>query len=369
MTINPTAIHSDIAIPPGEYLEEIIEDLGMTKEELARRMNRPAPKLSPIFKGEKAITPDTAIQIEKVLGVPAHIWTGLEAEYRLILARQEETKRRRQYKHEVDLIPKYCFNDLVRSGFIPKTTKPTEKVAALQRFFGVTCLNAIPELRRYQPAFRCRGSQKSQSSPHALAAWLRLGEIMAQGIECAPFRKAALKQLLPELRRMTRRSPNEIVDDLRCKLAETGVTWALAPHLPKTYAWGATFWMRKDKAVLMTTIRGKWADIFWFGLFHEIGHLLLHTPQKIFIETEEINTDQIPPETEADRFASDMLIPPAKYKAFLKQGEFYPEAIREFADEIGIDAGILVGRLQHEKRIHPSRHNELRTRYDWAESY
>ena len=72
--------HSDLAIPPGEYLEEVIGELGMTKDELATRMARPASKLSQIFKGEKAITADTALQLEKVGGVPAQIRQGLEYE-------------------------------------------------------------------------------------------------------------------------------------------------------------------------------------------------------------------------------------------------------------------------------------------------
>ena len=42
------AIYSDMPIPPGEYLEEALDELGMTKDELAKRMNHPAPKLSAI---------------------------------------------------------------------------------------------------------------------------------------------------------------------------------------------------------------------------------------------------------------------------------------------------------------------------------
>ena len=80
-----THLYSDLAIPPGEYLEEVIAELGMSKEELARRMNRPAARLSAIYKGEKAMTPETALQLEKVVGVPAHLWIGLESEYRLAL--------------------------------------------------------------------------------------------------------------------------------------------------------------------------------------------------------------------------------------------------------------------------------------------
>jgi len=83
------SVHSDLAVPPGEYLEEVLEELGMTKDELAKCMDRPAPKLSAIFKDEKAITPDTALRLERVVGVPAHIWIGLESEYRLALARAE----------------------------------------------------------------------------------------------------------------------------------------------------------------------------------------------------------------------------------------------------------------------------------------
>ncbi|MBW1944850.1 MAG: HigA family addiction module antidote protein [Deltaproteobacteria bacterium] len=84
--------YSNLPVPPGEYLEEVLGDLGMSKDELARRMNQSARGLSAIFKGEKAITPDTALQLDKLVGVPAHIWTGLEAEYRLTLAREQQKK-------------------------------------------------------------------------------------------------------------------------------------------------------------------------------------------------------------------------------------------------------------------------------------
>jgi len=75
---------SDLAIPPGEYLLEATEERGLNQADLARRMGRPVKAISEIVMGIKAITSDTAIQLEEVLGVPAHIWTGLEADYQLI---------------------------------------------------------------------------------------------------------------------------------------------------------------------------------------------------------------------------------------------------------------------------------------------
>jgi HTH-type transcriptional regulator / antitoxin HigA len=82
---NPT---SDLAIAPGEYLVEVLENLHMTQADLARRMGRPIQAINEIIKGSKAITPDTALQLEKVTDVPAHLWMNLEEEYRLTLARQ-----------------------------------------------------------------------------------------------------------------------------------------------------------------------------------------------------------------------------------------------------------------------------------------
>ncbi len=79
---------SDLAIPPGEYLEEVLDDLELSQAELARRMGRPTQAINEIIKGEKAITPDTAIQLEQVLGVPAELWNNLESEYRLVLAKE-----------------------------------------------------------------------------------------------------------------------------------------------------------------------------------------------------------------------------------------------------------------------------------------
>ncbi len=83
-------LHSDLAVPPGEYLEEVTGELGMTKDELARRMGLRATELGAVFRGTTPLTSDAAMQLEKAVGVPANIWLGLEGEYRLALARQSE---------------------------------------------------------------------------------------------------------------------------------------------------------------------------------------------------------------------------------------------------------------------------------------
>jgi HTH-type transcriptional regulator/antitoxin HigA len=355
-------LYSDLPVPPGEYLEEVIRELGMSKEELAKRMNRPAPKLSAIFKGDKSITPDTALQLEKVVGVPAHIWTGLEAEYRLAQARRQEAREKQRLKEESHLVKCFCYADLVRLGMVKKRSRSIEKVLELQKFFGVTSLKTVRNLRRYQVAFR---SAKRKRSPEAVAAWLRIGELQAQKRDCVSFQKTKLRGALNHIRNMTRQSPVQFQSVLYQLLSDSGVALVLCPHLRGTFAHGATFWLGRDKAVVMMTIRYKWADIFWFTLFHELGHILLHNRQIVILEG--TNGDQASNqlEAEADRFAADTLIPFSKYKEFIKARRFYPQDIERFASSIGISSGIVVSRLQKDDYLAPSWHNSLRVRFEW----
>ena len=95
MARTPTAaprLHSDMPIPPGEFLREHLEETGMSQAELARRLGRPRQAVNEIIRGKKAITAETALQLERVLSTPAHIWLGLELEYRLVLARSALVK-------------------------------------------------------------------------------------------------------------------------------------------------------------------------------------------------------------------------------------------------------------------------------------
>jgi len=358
-----TTIHSDLAIPPGEFLAEVIESMGMTKSDLAQRMGRPASKLSPIFKGEKAITPDTALQLEKVLGVPAHLWLGLESEYRLTLARQQGDVETQRLKQESRLVTRYCYSQLANLGVVAKTTKPLDKVRELHRFFGVASLDVIPGVRQFEPAYRQASAARKRRSPEALASWIRLGEVRASQLPCSRFDKSALRDSLDKIRSLTRRDPAESMPELTELLSASGVAFVVIPHFNGTGVHGATFRLGRDAAALVMTNRGAWADIFWFSLFHEVGHLLLHDGRAAILEADDADPAEAEREAQADAFASDALIASASYRTFAAAADFSPAAIVSFAKEMGIDPGIVVGRLQHDRLLDHAWHNGLRTRY------
>lgn len=82
-----TDAYSDIAIPPGEYLAEEIGARGLSQKELAKRMGRPANAINEIINGKKAITAETALQLETVMPeISARFWMNLEADYQLTKA-------------------------------------------------------------------------------------------------------------------------------------------------------------------------------------------------------------------------------------------------------------------------------------------
>ena len=87
MTTKSTPLFSDLAIPPGEVLEEELEERGMTQEELAVKMGCPPQAIAEIVRADRAITPDTAIGLAKALGIEAQFWINLETDYQMTLAR------------------------------------------------------------------------------------------------------------------------------------------------------------------------------------------------------------------------------------------------------------------------------------------
>jgi HTH-type transcriptional regulator/antitoxin HigA len=362
MTTNKQ-LYSDLAIPAGEFLAEVLETRQISQAELARRMGRPIPAINEIVKGEKTITPETALQLEQVLGVPAHIWTGLETQCQLVRA---HAKEKEQLAQELPLLNQVPFNALANLGFVAKTRDAFDKVRELQRFFAVSALSNMPKVRAYAPAFRCSG--KRNASPYALAAWLKCGDVRAQSCETRPYSKDAITTSLSDLRALTVKSPEEFEPVLRRKLADAGVALVMLPHLPKTYANGATFWLSPEKAVLMMSIRGGWADIFWFSLFHELAHILLHDKRMTFIEDGANNPGVKRQEDEANSFAANRLIPESDYEKLLKLQIIGPPTVRSFAQEIGVHPGIIVGRLQHDGKLpQGSPLNRMRTRFVWKE--
>ena len=111
--------------------------------------------------------------------------------------------------------------------------------------------------------------------------------------------------------------------------------------------------------------RGLWADKFWFSLFHEIKHIFQQKTKETFINStnKDISINKIELEKEADLFAKNYLIPEKLYVKFASRNDFSYSSIVNFSEKIGVDVGIVIGRLQFENVIGYDQFNNSKKQY------
>ncbi|MDP1534529.1 MAG: ImmA/IrrE family metallo-endopeptidase, partial [Rubrivivax sp.] len=105
------------------------------------------------------------------------------------------------------------------------------------------------------------------------------------------------------------------------------------------------------KPLIQLSLLGKWNDGFWFSFFHEVAHVLKHPTRAVFLD-DASSGDAVasPEEQEANRFATDLLVPRAR-QAELRTLPTTQAAVEAFAHDIGVHPGIVVGQLQHLGRL------------------
>lgn len=351
----------DYAVAPGETLLEVLERLGMSQAKLAERIGRPKKTINEIIKGKAAITPETALQFERAFRIPASFWNNLQRNYDAAVARSEERERLRKYLSWLRQIP---VRAMVQRGWIRSLNDRVDQLQEVLAFFGVASPEQWDEIwANTSVAFRMATAFKS--NPCAVAAWLRQGELEAHQIECAPFDKDRFLGVLASVRSLTVEPPEVFQPELIDSCARAGVAVAFVPQIPGARISGATRWISPEKALVQLSLRYKSDDQLWFTFFHESAHILLHGKRKIFLEGEASSGSERE-EEQASKFAVDFLIPRDEVDRLLEEGKPTKQAIEEFADQIGIAPGIVVGRLQHDCVIPYSHCNGLKRRLEWA---
>lgn len=363
-TMTHTEYRPDYVSPPGETLLEALEEREMTQAELARRMGRPKKTINEIVKGKAAITPETALQFERVLGIPATFWNKREQQYREALARLDDEQRLKGWKDWLKTLP---VKQMIARGWVKRGEDKAAQVLEMLTFFGVASPDAYQVVYEQEiVAFRKAGVSTAKVDHGATAAWLRQGEIEANEIDCKPYDEERFREALRQIRALTTEPPEVFEPEVTPLCAEAGVAVVFVPELPRTGICGATRWLTPTKALMQLSLRYKTEDNLWFSFFHEAGHILLHHKKEVFLETGEMTGND--EEDAANEFARDVLIPMPEWQQFVGSGQYHSKAdIADFAARVGIAPGIVVGRLQHDNYLPFSHCNDLKQRLEWVE--
>lgn len=348
--------------PPGETLKQALVDLDLPQADLARRTGLSTKHINQLIQGAASLSPDVAILLERTTGVPAGIWNRLEAAWRTYLARQQEDEA---LADKVEWLTEFPMAELVKREILPDRSRTVANLRRLLDWFGVATPEVAEEVwRGYRAAFR--RSTVLSPNEYATAVWLRQAERRARECEPAPYSRAALMALLPQLRSLTVEDQEVWVRALPELCASVGVVVVFVPALPKTSVSGATRWLTPDKVMVVLSDRFKKDDQFWFTVFHELAHVLLHGKRLTFMDdSENLSSSKRhddPCEDEANEMAASVLIPQvyaADYRKLREKPMPFPR-IEAFAAKVGLAPGIVVGRLQHDGALPWSHGNDYK---------
>lgn len=361
----------DWVLPPGESILDIAEERRWTQAELAQRLGYSEKHISQLIHGKVPLSVDAAQRLERVLGSTMEFWLSLEANYQKHQARLEAAERHAGWVPWLEELP---LKELMACEAIPKLRLDNKHkpglVEACLRFFGV----ATPDEWRahyggMQVAFR--RSRAEQSDVGAISAWLRLGEQQAEKIDGPKYDKARFEKALHTIRSLTSEPPDVFEPYMRKCLHEAGVLLILVPAIPRAHVSGVARWLNPTRPLIQLSLYGKTNDKFWFSFFHEAAHLLLHANSKeekksIFLDDPNAAHTDDPREHEANAWSGSWLIPHQHSPVLTTLRS--KTAVIDFARQIGVHPGIVVGRLQHDGLIEPSWMNDLKQSFRFKDA-
>lgn len=351
MADNKNTFEIPVVSPPGATLKELIDEWGMSQQEVAVRLGKLPKDVSLLFAGRLRVTPDWAERLELVTGLSRGFWLRRQESYDEYLKREEaKPLAEREWDNWASLFP---IREMTKRGWIaPASASISDKTEAVKSFFATTSSGAWCDvyLQRLQASlFR----KSDKSDPYALLAWIRQGELQARELsttrseELGEYSKQELKKAVPALKQALE-TPADAPRKVQDILLSVGVRLVFLESFPKVSANGATIHTGRYPIIILSD-RGKRYDIFVFSLMHEIAHLLLHVGKDTPMLIDDSDQERLEIEAEADKWATDILVPSVDFNTISTPPS--PEEVIRIAKSQGVHPSVIVGRLQHEKLL------------------
>lgn len=340
------------ACPPGETIREAASDRGLAITDLAGSLGLSLSELDALIRGRSPITLPLAENLSAIVGASSDFWMTRDAQY-------HDDLRRVEADNWAQTFP---VKQMAEFGWITKPADWHEQIDACLKFFGVD--EPADWAARYeQPLENAHFRRSPTFSPESAAttAWFRAGEAQADTQPAARFDVDGFVDALPSLRKLTTiKRPAQFVPRLISACAEVGVR-VVVVRAPKGCPISGVARSYRDQPLIQLSARHLSDDHFWFSMFHEAGHVVLHPRNETYVDGLGDDPDLDTIESEANAFATKHLIP-----AGIKIGERPDKrAIIAVARANGVSPGVIVGQLQHRKTLRRNQFNDLKRFYTW----
>lgn len=325
--------------PAGELLADELDARGWTQADFAEILGRPAQFVSEILSGKKEITRESASQIGAALGTSAEFWLNLQDSYFLwrqsqdpeMLENLDAVKTRARLQ---DLAP---ISLLTKRGFITSNDVEVQKSQVLS-LFGKTSFDDPSTI-----SFSARRSNGDEGVTVLQHAWAACVKTIGKGLDAAEFSHDALLNLAKTLSNRVREP--QVIAELQDMFAVVGVKLVYIDSFPGGELDGCAM-IVDGHPVIGLSGRGKRLDKVLFTLLHEVAHILLgHLEDNGEVILDDLSTDSIDKENEADQLASSLAISSPLPAIPERVNSTW---IEQQASELKVAPIVLIGRLQKE---------------------
>ena len=361
--MSETPFQPDWFSRPGDTLADMMRDRDLDPDALAGRLGCDRTTVRGLLTGALAINVPMAEALSVAVGGTPGFWRRRQEGFEISLSRVAASIPPDRAGKWVSALP---VAEMATSGWIPQPSGRDASLRVMLAYFGVNGPDDWD--RRYADFSKdlvFRTSQSFESKIGPLTAWLRQAEIEAGNIRCELWSQQALADRLQAMRNLvTVKSPTIFLPRLRALCAEAGVALVALRTPSGCRASGAARFLAPKRPMVVLSFRHLSDDHHWFTFFHEIAHLLLHGDGGTFVDLDD--TENGGREAEANSFAADLLVPPARREEMLSLGA-NANAIIRFAVQIGVSPGVVVGQMQNAGVLSQRQMQGLRRRYRIAE--
>lgn len=366
----------DMCEHPGKKIEQMLKKTGMTRKELATRTGVTEKHINTLISEERNITASFAKKLGYVLPVDeidsddpkenAKYWQGLQNNYDIfILEKQEKNNITTEEVKVLDYLED-IINYLILIGMLASNLSNVDKILELRKILKISDLTLIPKLPCKGAAFRAQLATNVKIDRYVLFGWQYLCELTTDTKSVnSELNLDLLKLKLNEIKHLMFDELKDGCRKLKELLAPCGIAFNVVKHFRGAPVQGFIKKTDDNKLILCLTIRGGRADTFWFTLFHEIAHIFNKDYENRSVDFDSSDSEI---EFKADRWAQDFLIPPEKYREFIDlRRKPRRDEIEKFANDIGVQPFIVVGRLQKDGFLDWSDCTDKIVHYKWAE--
>lgn len=130
--------NNKMAFHPGYYIQELVEDSGLTQEDFAKRLDTTPKNLSLLIRGEQNLSIDIAVKLARLFNNSIEFWLNLQATYDAALA---EIKSSEELEKERQIFKFINYKYFVKYFDLPQNSKNIDlQIKTLRNFLQLSTL-------------------------------------------------------------------------------------------------------------------------------------------------------------------------------------------------------------------------------------